>query len=559
MPKTDTPTVEDGPLIYRQLNKIMEDVRGLAKRDRNSNQGFNFRGIDAVVNALGPAMRNHQVIPSPKILSSEYVEVKTFQGKPSTAARVVVEYTFQAADGSSISASVAAEAWDTGDKPLALDTPIPTPTGWTTMGQIEVGDYVYDMDGQPVRVINVSEIKSEPCMKVTLGSGEEVIATEDHDWWVRVHGRKNLVKMTTAEVAALRATGEKVAFPATPVLQAEPVALPIDPWVLGYWLGNGSSASSTVTSGGWAGEVDAGHVRSMIAAGGYRISSESNKRAGTTTHYIEGLRKSLAELGLLGHKHIPSMYLRAGVEQRAALLRGMMDSDGCGSGGTPLFVSTNEGLARGFYELATSLGQAANIWSQPAEGFGVETTAWRVKFLPSWGLEPFALPRKARLVKSRQKRGSNNIRSIEAVETVDTRCITVDSPTSSFLVGRGMIPTHNCMQKAMSIAFRTVLLQVFALPTDEPDPDAMTYVKSDGAQALQRSEKKPISKKQAAELSAELLRIGKAPDQHAAFLSSGLNRPLQSVEETYEHEFDSTLRALKAMPDAGAEGEVSGE
>lgn len=102
--------------VYAALAAVMEDCKGVAKRDRNDHQKFMFRGIDAVVNAVGPILRKHQVIVVPNVEHVTYDTVQTSTGKPATACRVLVTYTFYAPDGSSIDSRVAAEAWDAGDK-----------------------------------------------------------------------------------------------------------------------------------------------------------------------------------------------------------------------------------------------------------------------------------------------------------------------------------------------------------------------------------------------------------------------------------------------------------
>jgi hypothetical protein len=102
--------------IYTALAAVMEDCKSVAKRDKNEHQRFMFRGIDAVVNAVGPILRKHGVIVAPNVEQVHYDTVATSTGKPATACRVLVTYSFYAADGSSIDTRVAAEAWDAGDK-----------------------------------------------------------------------------------------------------------------------------------------------------------------------------------------------------------------------------------------------------------------------------------------------------------------------------------------------------------------------------------------------------------------------------------------------------------
>lgn len=106
----------DAPAIYAALSAVMVDVQAVAKSDRNDHQKFMFRGIDSVVNAVGPALRKHSVVVAPSVVSVDYETVLTTTGKPTLACRVVVDYTFYAVDGSSMTTRVAAEAADSGDK-----------------------------------------------------------------------------------------------------------------------------------------------------------------------------------------------------------------------------------------------------------------------------------------------------------------------------------------------------------------------------------------------------------------------------------------------------------
>ena len=101
--------------IVEALSAVMEDVRSVAKKDRNTHQNFTFRGIDAVVNAVGPALRAHGVVVVPHVDHVEYQDVQTSTGKAANACRVVVTYTFWHGE-TSLPATVAAEAWDHGDK-----------------------------------------------------------------------------------------------------------------------------------------------------------------------------------------------------------------------------------------------------------------------------------------------------------------------------------------------------------------------------------------------------------------------------------------------------------
>jgi hypothetical protein len=103
--------------VYEAINRVMEDVRSVGKNDRNEQQKFNFRGIDATVNALSPAMRKHGLTVRPSnILSIEHIPFTSKSGALGVSCRVLVEYTFSDKEGDSCTSVVAAEANDYGDK-----------------------------------------------------------------------------------------------------------------------------------------------------------------------------------------------------------------------------------------------------------------------------------------------------------------------------------------------------------------------------------------------------------------------------------------------------------
>lgn len=101
------------------MSAVMEKVRGLAKRDRNSQQGFNFRGIDAVMNAVGPALREVGAVITPRILTVDQHYGSSKSGGTLTGTRVTVEYTWHGPDGSTIVGAAPGEAFDSGDKGTA--------------------------------------------------------------------------------------------------------------------------------------------------------------------------------------------------------------------------------------------------------------------------------------------------------------------------------------------------------------------------------------------------------------------------------------------------------
>jgi len=98
----------------------MEEVRNVAKTERNNAQGFNFRGIDAVVNAVAPALRKHGVIIVPTHVTTTRQDVQVGAKRtPMQQVEVCCTYTFYGPEGDCIYTQVVGEAMDAGDKATA--------------------------------------------------------------------------------------------------------------------------------------------------------------------------------------------------------------------------------------------------------------------------------------------------------------------------------------------------------------------------------------------------------------------------------------------------------
>lgn len=98
---------------------VMNDVQGLAKRDKNQAQGFSFRGIDSVMNVVGPALRKAGGFIVPEIRSVKHETLTTAKGSQMNAAFVEVMFSVYGSDGDPITGAVASEAFDSGDKATA--------------------------------------------------------------------------------------------------------------------------------------------------------------------------------------------------------------------------------------------------------------------------------------------------------------------------------------------------------------------------------------------------------------------------------------------------------
>lgn len=110
----------DLPVIYGSLAAVMGDVRAVGKDGHNKAQDFRFRGIDGVLNAVGPALRSHGVIVVPLVEQVDISSVEVGKNRTRMAHVVLrVRYRFIARDGSSVDSVVPAEAFDSGDKAVS--------------------------------------------------------------------------------------------------------------------------------------------------------------------------------------------------------------------------------------------------------------------------------------------------------------------------------------------------------------------------------------------------------------------------------------------------------
>lgn len=286
-------------------------------------------------------------------------------------------------------------------KALALDTPVATPEGWTTMGEVEPGDQVFGADGRPTTVLaTTTPMLGRPCYRLTFSDGSTVVADAQHQWETttrreRLRPRPATIRSTREIFGSLRVGTDARANHAIRVakpLQCEKANLPIPPYTLGAWLGDGTSGGAIITSTDseillrieaegvlveqrktpllyslrlpgparrWL------HPRTCEVCGTWFVPGRARTRVcgpacipairgtdaprpepgcdncGRPIWAVDGhrgqcvtcsdaltLKGRLRLLELLDDKHIPPIYLRASEEQRRALLAGLLDTDG---------------------------------------------------------------------------------------------------------------------------------------------------------------------------------------------------------------------------------------
>ncbi|WP_433248038.1 replicative DNA helicase [Streptosporangium sp. CA-135522] len=502
-------------------------------------------------------------------------------------------------------------------KALALDTPLPTPTGWTTMGEVEPGDCLIGADGKPTRVVAATEVMhGRPCYEVEFSDGTVIVADAQHQWrtttrasrrqrpesgralhrpaesvarvkgayetsmaepdrlithreavsvvgeelrnvlhvvqreigstgrvprpvtgtarsytWnapayshrrlfealhARVPRPKNVATtvahtdvVTTEEIAATVRCASADRRPNHAVAVAAPFDLdeqdlPLPPYALGVWLGDGHSAGARFTTadpeivvnleaeGLRVTPLAANLAYSMAFPDPQPVASRlcvvcgasftpqtsqvrtCGRSCGAKARFVSdpvpaptcpdcggpssGLRQCqacrnrqgtvqavLRTIGVLGDKHIPHSYLRASERQRRALLAGLLDTDGyVNRNGQIQFAVTNQRLAEDVFELVLSLGYRATMRTKAVKGRTADSsTSYMINFTAAEKV--FRLTRKIarQVTEAHPATLVRSIVDVRAVPSVPVRCVQVDNADHMYLASRACIPTHN--------------------------------------------------------------------------------------------------------------------
>ncbi len=281
-------------------------------------------------------------------------------------------------------------------KGLALDTPIPTPTGWSTMGELQVGDKVLGSDGTPTEVVLKSQVHHRPCYEIVFSDGARVVCDNVHLWQIEDRGAGPVPVTSVVDADTLfemlcrrHDDGEygTITVSNPSALDLPDADLPLDPRVTGVRLGSaGTSVDDVVPD-------------------------------------------------VCGDDEIRNLYLRGSRTQRIALLQGLMDARGHWDAefGGAGFVSTDEALMALVVELVASLGVSM-----------VRPCGRRhlVAFYPT-GVIPLEVPGVSTATEPALVPVHRTITSMRLAQPVPTQCIQVDALDSLYLCGPTMVPTHN--------------------------------------------------------------------------------------------------------------------
>ncbi len=320
-------------------------------------------------------------------------------------------------------------------------------------------------DDQPGCPVSPRRGSTGRCYRVTFSDGTSIVADAEHEWLTdtrasrksaqsaaaKYNGHRN--QRTFAEVRTTREIAESVrcatkdqrlnhSVSNAAAIDLPERVLPLPPYVLGVWLGDGTSAAAHFTS------ADP-EIAAYVEGEGIDAPFLGNQRYGLQLPSGDDFGALLRTMGVLGNKHVPAAYLRASERQRRDLLAGLLDTDGTvTSNGNVQFTTTSQVLADGVFELIVSLGYRCSISPKKVNGrTKASSTAYNLNF--STHDPVFRLHRKEIAHKERTRHQSNArrmsrfITRVERVASVPVRCIEVDNASHMYLAGRAMVPTHN--------------------------------------------------------------------------------------------------------------------
>jgi len=334
-------------------------------------------------------------------------------------------------------------------KLCADSTPVLTPQGWVTHGDLRVGDYVFSPSGKPVRVVGVT-LPGMASVDVEFVSGEVIKVHPNHEWKIHDRGRGDWKIVETKYLMGRSLWSGRpkkravLQVPLVAPLQYPEQELSISPYMLGVWLGDGTTSKPSITYQ----PSDSAVIMALGELGFSPTATHIHKDTGVYTSDFWGLFYNLLkEEGLLGFKHIPDKYLCSSVDQRSEILAGLIDSDGhVDPKGRVRIVCADERLVQDIYQLVLSLGLRPYIMeAEPTlSSSGIQGTkmVYTIGFQPTFEL-PTRLPRKAitRVITQRRL----GIKAVRYSDPEPGHCIQVDSEDGLYLVGRGLIPTHNSL------------------------------------------------------------------------------------------------------------------
>lgn len=338
-------------------------------------------------------------------------------------------------------------------KQLTTDSPVLTPSGWSKMGNLKVGDFVIGSNGKPTKVTGVYPKGLHQVYEVEFRDGTVIECSKDHAWYVKDCNGKFSVKETQQLIDKPSYQRYAVPLISGPVeFNSQKNKLPMHPYVLGSLLGDGSFVGSVLKYSSKSGET----IELLKKYATSDVVFKDQRHMGSNSWQIDGpWRSQLRELNLWNthshHKLIPQIYLEASVEDRILLLQGLADTDG--NTGILRITTTSAMLAECIRELIWSLGgkafQTVSKERLHQNGKTINVPQYGINYWLPDSIEPNQLERK-RIGRKAQSKGLH--RSIKEVRATDNYkemlCIRVEAKDHLYVTDNYIL-THNTTSRIL--------------------------------------------------------------------------------------------------------------
>jgi MoxR-like ATPase len=378
-------------------------------------------------------------------------------------------------------------------KAQPLTSNIKTPTGWTTMGDIQVGDYVSVPDGTSAPVSGVYPQGQKQIYKITFSDGRTARACGEHLWETFVLRKHSWEILNTEQIKKLiETTQRQVHIPLIAQSYTSDLEeLPMDPYVLGCLLGDGGMTSSSLTFS--TVDLEMIDLLSERLDNGYKLFKERSstcdyrliidkdnngvtKPSRTRGEFYNSYRERLNDLGLLGSnsytKFIPQLYKTASLQQKEDLIAGLVDTDGhvTKKGGSVSISTSSHTMALDIQEIVWSMGGVCIIKERhPTYTYNGERKNGAVSYAVS-----IRYPTPRNLSKLTRKRDllpddtyqykNLNLRIVKIEEDgiEEAQCIMVDHPDHLYITDNYVV-THNttfCELLGALLGIKTIIIEV---------------------------------------------------------------------------------------------------
>jgi len=352
-----------------------------------------------------------------------------------------------------------------------------TPTGWTTMGEIKVGDFVIGSNGKPTKVTGVFPQGEKQIYKVTFTDGASTECCDEHLWAVRTPQQK--FRKKGYQVKALseirhnlvdKQGNHRYHIPMVEPVNFTPSPVQLDPYLLGLLLGDGGFSNRKAVSFSTVDSFIVNEISNRLPCPQLRMKLKKNsqkdyyitkkKRGAQANKLLDLLRELDLSEKKSPEKHIPDLYKYNSVEIRLEVLRGLMDTDGFvdKTGKSTVFYSTSKQLADDVQEIVRSFGGKAVICNKQTHYTykgrkkpGLPSFAVHISLPPK--IIPVRLPRKQLRFSPRSKyEPTRYITKVEPLKKKLAQCIAV-AARDHLYVTDDYIVTHNTLTTIACYAF----------------------------------------------------------------------------------------------------------